>query len=41
MPIAGSKPAGCWLQSFAPAADYAGAVACLEAQRRPRCFTLD
>lgn len=31
--------AHCWLQSLAPAADYVAAIACLAAQRRPRCFT--
>ena len=40
VPAAASKPARCRLHPLAPAADYVGAVACLNAERRPRCFAL-
>ena len=40
VPAARSKPARCRLHPLAPAADYVGAVACLDAERSSRCFAL-
>ena len=40
VPAAGGNVVRCDLHSLIPSADYIGAVACLEARRRPRCFAL-
>jgi 4'-phosphopantetheinyl transferase len=40
VPVAGRASIRCHLLPLAPGADYIGAVACLGARRRPRCFTI-